>query len=73
MDTTNEWRVSPGAPPINEPLPCANGHSVDGVPAGKYDEILNGKTCDCKRVVFSWEPCTCDGGRSILKHKPVNG
>lgn len=72
MDTKNEWRVSPDAPPIGTVLPCANGHAVDGLVAGKYDEILNGKICDCLRIRFSWEPCACDGGQSILKHKPVN-
>lgn len=61
MDTINEWRASPRTEqqPVNNSVPCQNGHSVDGVTAGKYDEILNGKVCDCNRIRFVWELCGC--------------
>lgn len=72
MDTVNEWRTSPESEPVvPSNMPCQNGHAVDGVTAGKYDEILHGKICDCKRIKFSWEWCACDNG-NILKHKDAN-
>jgi hypothetical protein len=51
---------------------CKHGHSVGGVVAGENDLHLNGKVCDCGRVVFYTELCGCAVNKHfILKSKPV--
>jgi hypothetical protein len=65
----NEWRTDPTQNVSN--MACINGHCVSGVRAGKYDKHFHDMVCDCKRIKFSWEYCSCDS-REILKQKPNN-
>lgn len=39
--------------------PCLGGHKINGVAPADYDQHFHNKVCDCRRVLYSWEPCGC--------------
>lgn len=54
-----------------EEIKCKEAHMVDGVVPQERDNHLDGRTCDCQRMIFISEPCGCsDGGGYKLRSKP---
>jgi len=66
-EPTTEWRTDPNPQPSD--WPCKLGHTVEGTIPGRYDQQFNGIVCDCKRIVYVFEHCSCENA-PILKQKP---
>lgn len=53
---------------------CSDAHRVDNIIPQATDLYFDGRTCDCKKLLFYIEPCNCpNGGPGTLKSKPNEG
>lgn len=47
---------------------CAGGHRVDGIIPKIEDYQYNGRTCDCGRLLYKVEGCSCSGNKELHAH-----
>jgi hypothetical protein len=53
--------------------PCKDAHKVDGVIPQPNDLQFDGRTCECGKLIFYKEMCTCPSNpHEVLKTKPNN-
>ena len=53
--------------------PCKDVHKVDGVIPQPNDLQFDGRTCECGKLIFYKEMCTCPSNpHEVLKTKPNN-
>lgn len=43
----------------SQDIPCKNGHSINQVVPNIYDESVDGKVCDCGKMIFFKDHCNC--------------
>lgn len=46
---------------MTDEIKCRESHKVDGHIPSPLDLHLDGRTCDCGRILFQKEPCGCIG------------
>lgn len=49
---------------------CKTGHVIDGIVPLERDNQYDGRTCDCQRLIYYSEACSCsDGGGYKLRSR----
>lgn len=56
---------------MSEEKKCPLIHQIDGRTPESTDTHLEGRTCDCGKLIFFLEPCGCPGAKhDELKSQP---